>query len=117
VEDLSTLLAPVAEQAWTVDPPNGVITNWNEYLVTDQGDFVPPAEDEFRRAWFDAFDDVAVHTPTSMVAAMNGEATKESFGTVSFWDLLPFLPGSRPPDITYTARSTGIQMVMSFGDG
>ena len=115
VDDPSDLLVPVSEQAWTVDPDNGVITNWNEFLVTDAGEFVPPAEGEFRREWFDAFDRVAVHTPTSMVAAMNGEAVKESFGPVDFYDLTPFLPGARPPAVTGTARSTGIQMVMSFG--
>lgn len=117
VADPSTLLVPVSEQAWTVDPPNGVITNWNEQLLTDEGDFVPPQEGEFRREWFDAFDAVAVHTPTSMVAAMNGEATKGAFGTVSFWDLTPFLPGARPPELAATDRSTGIQMLMSFGSG
>ncbi len=117
VADPEDLRVPVAEQASTVDPPNGVITNWNEFLVTDSGDFVPPAEGEYRFEWFDAFDRVAQHTPTSMVAAMNGEAVKESFGPIDFYDLTPFLPGARPPAITATARSTGIQMVMSFGSG
>jgi len=117
VADPASLLVPVSEQAWTVDPPNGVITNWNEFLITDQGDFVPPEEFQFRREWFDAFDSVAVHTPTSMVAAMNGEAVKGSFGTISFLDLTPFLSGARPPEVTATDRSTGIQMLMSFGGG
>lgn len=115
VDDPDSLLVPVSEQAWTVDPPNGVITNWNEFLVTDGGDFVAPAEGEFRHEWFDAFDRIADHTPTSMAAAMNGEATKELYGPIDFWDLTPFLPGARPPTITGTARSTGIQMLMSFG--
>ena len=109
------LRVPVSQQAWAVDPPNGVITNWNEYLVTENGDFVPPVEEDYRFAWFDAFDRVPTHTPTSMVAAMNGEATKELYGPIDFWDLTPFLPGARPPTITGTARSTGIQMLMSFG--
>jgi hypothetical protein len=116
VADQTALLQPVAELPSATDPPNGVITNWNEPLVSLAGDFVPPAPDDFRRPWFDAFDGVAVHTPTSMVASMNGEAAKDAFGTTSFWDLTPFLAGARPPDITVTGRSTGIQMVMSFGD-
>lgn len=115
VSDSSDLLVPVAEQAWTVDPENGVITNWNEFLMTADGEFVPPGEGEFRRDWFDAFDRVATHSPTSMVAAMNGEAAKEWFGPIEFYDVTPFLPGARPPAITGTGRSTGIQMVMSFG--
>jgi hypothetical protein len=116
--DPASLLQPVSAQPSTVDPPNGVITNWNEPLVTDDGDFVPPAEGEFRREWFDAFDAIAQHSPTSMVAAMNGEAVKGAFGgTYSFFDLTPFLAGSRPPEIRATDRSTGIQMVMSFGSG
>lgn len=114
VSDPDELLVPVAEQAWTLDPPNGVITNWNEFLVTDDADFVPPAPGEFRHEWFDAFDRVPVHSPTSMVAAMNGEAVKEAFGPIPFLDLTPFLPGARPPAVTFTARSTGIQLLMSF---
>jgi hypothetical protein len=50
-----------------------------------------------------------------MVAAMNGEAAKESFGPVEFYDVTPFLPGARPPVVTGTGRSTGIQLLMSFG--
>lgn len=116
VADPTSLLQPVSAKPSTVDPPNGVITNWNERLVTDNGDFVPPAEGEFRRDWFDAFDRIPQHSPTSIVAAMNGEAVKDGFGgTISFQDLTPFLPGARPPVIQYTARSSGIQMVMSFG--
>ena len=115
VADPASMLVPVSEHASTVDPPNGVITNWNEFLVADGDDFVPPGQGEFRHEWFDAFDRVAQHDPTSMVAAMNGEAAKESFGPVDFWDLTPFLPGARPPAVTGTGRSTGIQMLMSFG--
>jgi hypothetical protein len=48
---------------------------------------------------------------------MNGEATKATYGSISFADLTPFLSGSRPPDITYTDRSTGIQFLTSFGQG
>ncbi|HMS14570.1 MAG TPA: penicillin acylase family protein [Microthrixaceae bacterium] len=117
VADPDVLRVPVSQQAWAVDPPNGVITNWNEYLVTENGDFVPPVEEDYRFAWFDAFDRVPTHTPTSMVAAMNGEATKATYGSISFADLTPFLSGSRPPDITYTDRSTGIQFLTSFGQG
>lgn len=115
VDDPATLLVPTTDLASTVDPPGGVITNWNEYLVTDGGDFVPPEEGAFRREWFDAFDRVAVHSPTSMVSAMNGEAAKESFSPVPFLDLLPFLPGPRPPAVTVTGRATGIQLLMGFG--
>jgi hypothetical protein len=115
VADPSSLLVPVEQQAAVLDPPGGVITNWNEYLEADGRDFEPPAPGEFRREWFEAFDRVQVHDTTSMVAAMNGEAAKESFGPVSFLELVPFLGGARPPSVTATGRSTGIQMVMSFG--
>lgn len=112
------LLAPASEHPSTVDPPNGVITNWNEPMVTPGGDFAPPsAEATWARDWFDAFDAVDVHTTASLVGAMNGEATKSTSGTRPFDDLFPPADGARPAPIRRTNRSSGIQLVMSFGNG
>jgi hypothetical protein len=99
----------------TVDTPNGVITNWNEPLNTVDGEFVPPASGELRNDWYEAFNSVPVHTPTSLVASMNDIATRDTSGGVSsFFDIFPPMPGSRPPQIMTTDRSTAIQIVMSF---
>ncbi len=108
---------PTEDLPRTVDPDNGVVTNWNETLRTSaDGDFMPPEPDEFRRDWFDAFNSVPVHTTASLVGAMNAQATKDADTSyrLSFEDLFPALGGARPPDIAYTDRSTGIQLVMSF---
>ncbi len=109
---------PAADLPRTLDPANGVVTNWNETLrTTPGGEFLPPDPGEFRRDWFDAFDAVPVHTTASLVGAMNAQATDGSdpSARTSFFDLEPMISGPRPPDILETNRSTGIQLVMSFG--
>lgn len=117
VLDQQELLVPVADLPSTVDPTNGVITNWNEPLVTPGGDFEPPALEEFRGDWFEVFDRVPVHTRRSLVGAMNDMATRWVWpgSTTEFLDVLPPADGFRPGPIRSTNRSTAIQMVMSFG--
>lgn len=116
VDDLSTLRVPIADLPSTVDPPNGVVTNWNEQMVTSGGDFVPPPNGAFRNDWFEAFNAHPTLSPATLVGAMNGMATKGlSGGSFSFIDFFPLIPGPRPPDIRATDRSTAIQLVMSFG--
>ena len=98
----------------TVNPPGGLITNWNEQLNTPGGDFSPPRAGSRGSSWFQTFDSVRVHTPTSMVSSMNLEATRNASGRLHFLDLFPPAGGSRPPSIAATNRSTAIQLVLSF---
>jgi hypothetical protein len=107
---------PVSSLPATVDPPHGLITNWNETLQAPGGVFQPPANGQFRADWYQAFDARRVHTPASLVGAMNGQATRYSAPgyTSSFFDFFPPLGGARPKPIETTDRSTAIQIVMSF---
>ena len=92
-----------------------MITNWNEPLSTVGGEFVPPAPGTFRNDWYEAFNSVPVHTPTSLVASMNDMATRgTNKNPLSFFDLFPPASGSRPPQLNATDRYTAIQIVMSF---
>src|SRR5690606_4093001 len=63
--------------ASVLDPAGGLITNWNEPLVSGPaGEFVAPEWS----SWYQRFQQVPVHSPTSAVAAMNEEATRWSSG-------------------------------------
>ena len=111
------LVVPMNALPSALDPENGIITNWNEPMrTTEDGNWIPPDPWASRRDWFEAFDAVAVHTVPSLVGAMNDLATRWGGGTTRFMDLIPGIEGARPPDITTTSRSSGIQLIMSFGD-
>lgn len=116
VQDWSSIVVPVDGLPSTVDPAGGIVTNWNEPLVTTAaGDWVPPAPGEYRREWYEAFNRTTVHSVASLAGAMNGEATRWTLGNVRFTELVPQLGGVQPPEIRATDRSTAIQMIMSFG--